>query len=64
MRGPRDDDETILARLTAAVGADGFTYVDDIVLGDDGALDLERSEIEGMTPHEDDPEPEPEDAAT
>jgi hypothetical protein len=64
MRGPRDDDQAILAQLTATLGADGFTYVDDIALGDAGALDLEGFDIEGMTLDEDDAAPEPDDAAT
>jgi len=64
MRGPRDDSQEILAQLAATVGADGFTYVDDIVLGDAGALDGEGLDVDAMALHEDDAEPEPDDATT
>ena len=64
VRGPRDDVQAIVPQLVAMLGADGFTYVDDIGLGAAEGLDLEGLDLESLVEDEDDEEPESDDATT
>ena len=63
VRGPRDDIQGIVSQLVATVGADGFTYVDDIGLGDPEDMGLDATTLESLAAlEEDDEEPDPDNA--
>jgi hypothetical protein len=67
VRGPRDDVQGIVSQLVTAVGADGFTYVDDIGLGNPEDMGLDATTLEALAAlqdedDDDDDEPEPDDA--
>ncbi len=49
IRGPRDDIQEILPQLVAAVGADGFTYIDAVHLAEAEALDEDDEEPDDAT---------------
>ncbi len=61
VRGPRDDVQGIVAQLVTAVGADGFTYVDDIGLGDTSDLDLDEVTLAALAEAEEDDDEDEED---